>query len=52
MYIYVNKMPKSSKYTIVCTPIHKTNAHHPRQPFLNVKVVSASYDNKRHSYGY
>ena len=46
MYIYVNKMPKSSKYTIVCTPIHKTNAHHPCPPFLTMKVSSASYDSR------
>ena len=23
--------------TIVCTPIHKTSAHHPRPPFLTVR---------------
>ena len=36
--------------TIVCTPIHKTSAHHPPQSFLTVKVSDASYDSKRRSY--
>ena len=36
--------------TIVCTPIHKTSAHHPPQPFLTLKMSYASYNSKRRSY--
>ena len=42
----MSTLSKCSTYIIVCTPIHKTNAHHPCPPFLTMKVSSASYDSR------
>ena len=48
--MYKCQYPSNVQNTIICTPIHKTSAHHPHPPFLTVKVSYASYDSKRQLY--
>ena len=50
IYTNVNFVEMFKIYTIICTPTHKTNAHHPLAPFLTVNVCCTSYDCKTRLY--